>query len=159
MHLIVFLSSLLSTPVFASPIIERAGAGGPIAKPIPSTCNITNHLPHSTCDTTTAANGYKPACTFVSNHTLYESYFDLPTPAEELWEQCSQQCYGYGEASECKSVILAYDIPMPNGYHGALGGEFMVACLMFDQFLAADSFEVAPEGQWLDVEPDDVYRT
>lgn len=151
MHLIVFLSSLLSVPAFASPIINRAGAGGPTAKPIPPTCNITNPLPHSNCSTATTTSGYRPASTFASNHTLYESYFDLPTPVEELWEQCSQQCYGYGDGDECKSMILAYDVPTPKGYYGGFGGELMIACLMFDQFLVADNFEVAPEGQWLKV--------
>ena len=48
-------------------------------------------------------------------------------------------------------MILAYDVPMPKGYHGGSGGELMIACLMFDQFLAADNFEAAPEGQWLDI--------
>ena len=151
MHLRIFISSLFSTSVFASPISNRAGAGGPIAKPIPSTCDITNPLSHSNCSITTTTSGYKPASTFVSNHTLYESYFDLPTPAEELWEQCSQQCYGYGGAGECKSVVLAYGVPTPKGYYGGFGGEPMNACLMFNQFLAADAFEAAVEGQWLDV--------
>jgi hypothetical protein len=82
---------------------------------------------------------------------LYESYFDLPTPGEELWKQCSQQCYGYGDGGECKSVVLAYDVPTPKGYYGGTGGELRVACLMFDEFLAADVFESAPEGQWSDV--------
>lgn len=151
MHLIVFIFSLLSISVFASPIINRAGAGGPIAKPIPSTCNMTNPLPHSNCSTAITTSGYRPASTFSSNHTLYESYFDLSTPAEELWEQCSQQCYGYGDAGECKSVILAYGVPMPKGYYGGSGGEPMIACLMFDQFLVADDLEVAAEGQWFNV--------
>jgi hypothetical protein len=70
---------------------------------------------------------------------------------EELWEQCSQQCYGYGDAGECKSVILAHDVPTPKGYHGAPGGELMIACLMLDQFLVANNIEAAPKGQWVDV--------
>lgn len=151
MHLSIFNFVLFSTSVFASPIVNRAGAGGPIAKPIPFTCNITNPLPHSNCSTTTTISGYKTASTFASNHALYESYFDLSTPAEELWEQCSQQCYGYGDGGECKSVILAYDVPTPKGYYGGSGGKLMIACLLFDDFLAPDVFEAAPEGQWLDV--------
>lgn len=150
MRFTVFKFSLFSTSVFASPIINRVGATGSTAKPIPSTCDITNPLPHSNCSITTTTSGYKPAPAFASNHTLYESYFDLPTPAEELWEQCSQQCYGYGDVGECQSAILAKDVPTPKGYYGGSGGKLMIACLMFDQFLAADVFETAPEGQWLD---------
>lgn len=151
MYLAIFIFSLFSNLASASPIINHAGAGGPTAKPIPSTCDITNPLPHSNCSITTTTSGYKLASTFFSNHTLYESYFDLPTPGEQLWKQCSQQCYGYGDGGECKSVILAYDVPTPKGYYGGSGGELMIACLMFDKYLAADVFETAPEGQWLDV--------
>ena len=151
MQLTIFILKLLAISVSANPITNRAGAGGPMLKPIPSTCDITNPLPLSNCSITTTTSGYKPASTFASNYTLYGSYFDLPTPADELWEQCSQQCYGYGDAGECKNVILAYDVPTPKGYYGGSGGELMNACFMFDQYLVADNFEAAPEGQWLDV--------
>jgi hypothetical protein len=157
MHLTIFISSLFLISVFASPIINRAGAGGPIAKPIPSTCDITSPLPHSNCSITTPTSGYKPNSTFASDHTLYESYFDLPTPAKELWEQCSQQCYGYGDVGECKSAILAYDVPTPKGYYGGSGGELKIACLLFDRFLAEDVLEAAPEGQWLDAMAGNLY--
>ena len=156
MDLTIFILTLITISVFASPITNRAGAGGPMPKPIPSTCQITNPLRHSNCSTTAPTSGYQPAPTFASKHTLYESYFALPTPAEELWEQCSQQCYGYGDAGECKSVILAYDVPTPKGYYGGSGGELMTVCLMFDQFLIADNLEVAPEGQWFDVRAGDL---
>ena len=149
MQLIMFILKLIAISVFANPITNRAGAGGPISKPIPSTWQITNPFPYSKCSTTSTTSGYRPAPTFASNHTLYGSYFDLPTPAEELWEQCSQQCYGYGDVGECQSVILAYDVPTPKGYYGGFGGELMIACFMFDQCLVANNFEAAPEGQWL----------
>jgi hypothetical protein len=143
--------NLFSVSVFASPITIRAGAGDPTAKPIPSTCNIINPLPYLNCSITTTTSGYKPASTFSSNHTLYESHFDLPTPAEQLWEQCSRQCYGHVDDGECKSAMLAYDVPTPKGYYDGSGGELMIACLMFDRLLAADDIEAAPKGQWLDV--------
>lgn len=73
MYLTIFILSMFSISAFASPIINRAGAGGPTAKPIPSTCDITNPLPHSNCSTTITTSNYKPASTFASNHTLYES--------------------------------------------------------------------------------------
>lgn len=150
MHLTIFILSLFSLVIVANPIALRPRAGGPTLKPIPSTCEITNPLPHSSCNATAATSGHKPATAFASNHTLYESYFDLPTPAEELWEQCSQQCYGYGDAGECKSAILAYDIPTPKSYYGGPGGELTIACLLFDEYLAGKVFEPAVAGQWLD---------
>jgi len=150
MHLTIFILSLFSLVIVANPIALRPRAGGPTLKPIPSTCDITNPLPHSSCNATAATSGYKPTSAFASNHKLYESYFDLPTPAEELWEQCSQQCYGYGDAGECKSVILAYGVPTPKGYYGGPGGELTIVCLLFDEYLADEVFEAAVAGQWLD---------
>jgi hypothetical protein len=154
MHLTTLLAScffLLTT--HAKPIAIRAGAGGPTPKPIPSTCTLTNPLPisSSNCTIATTVNGYKPTSNFTSVHTLYASYFDLPTPTSELWEQCSQQCYGYGEEGECKSAVLAHDVPTPKGYYGGAGGELMIGCLMFDEYLTSDDFEEAVEGQWSDV--------
>jgi hypothetical protein len=143
------LTSLLLSLTYASPITPRAGAGGPIAKPIPSTCNITNPLTHTGFNTTITS-GYKPSLIFTSTHLLYEAYFDLPTPAEELWTQCSQQCYGYGDEGDCKSAVLAYEIQVPEGYYGTEGGELAIGCLMFDEYLAPDDFEEAGEGEWVD---------
>lgn len=54
-------------------------------------------------------------------------------------------------------MILAYDVPTPEGSYGGSGGKFMIACLMFDEFLAADNFENAPKGQWLDVRAGDLH--
>lgn len=149
MHIAVLILSVLPF-VTASPISVRAGAGGPTPKPISSTCTITNPLPLSNCSTAPSS-GYKPVDDFAIVHTLYESYFDLPTPTSELWEQCSQQCYSYGNEGDCKSAILAHDVPTPEGYYGGPGGELMVACLLFDAYLALDDLESAVEGQWLDV--------
>jgi hypothetical protein len=149
MNLFLTLTSLLLSLTYASPITPRAGAGGPIAKPIPSSCNITNPLAHTGFNTTITS-GYKPSLIFTSTHLLYEAYFDLPTPAEELWTQCSQQCYGYGDEGDCKSAVLAYGVPVPEGYYGADGGELAIGCMMFDEYLAPDDFEEAGEGEWVD---------
>jgi len=157
MHLFLKLSTLLFALTNASPIVlPRAGAGGPIAKPIPSTCTITNPLTHNvnttSCHNSTANTngGYKPTQAFTSNHTLYEAYFDLPDPTEELWTQCSQQCYGYGEEGDCKSAVFAQEVPVPEGYYGAEGGELVSACLLFDEHLTAKDFEEAVEEEWID---------
>lgn len=156
MQLIMLLLGLLGLFAHASPIDKRAGAGGPIGKPIPSNCTVTNPLPHSNCSIATVS-GYKPNSNFTSSHTLYESYFDLPTPAKDLWDQCSQQCYGYGEEGDCKSAVLAYDVPVSEGYHGGPGGELLIACLLFDQHLTPDDFEGAEEGQWVEETAGSIY--
>jgi hypothetical protein len=156
MHLFLILTSLLLSLTYASPITPRTGAGGPIAKPIPSTCTISNPLhnatnwSHNSTTSTSSTSGQKPSLTFTSTHLIYEAYFDLPTPADELWTQCSQQCYGYGDEGDCKSAILAYEVPVPKGYYGAEGGELAIGCLMFDENLSPDDFEEAEEGQWVD---------
>jgi hypothetical protein len=149
MCLATLAAMLFSLTISATPIALRAGAGGPTPKPIPFTCTLANPLPHSNCSTTTISN-YKPTSNFTSTHTLYASYFDLPTPTSELWEQCSQQCYGYGEEGECKSAVLAHDVPTPEGYYGGPGGELMIGCLMFDEYLTPNDFEKV-EGQWNNV--------
>lgn len=156
MQLIMLLLSLMAFLSTASPIVKRAGAGGPVAKPIPSTCTVTNPLPHSNCSIATVS-GYKPTSNFTLEHALYESYFDLPTPAKDLWEQCSQQCYGYGEDGDCKSAILAYDVPTPKGYYGGPGGELSIACLLFDEHLTPDDFESAEDGQWVEETAGSIY--
>ena len=141
------VTTLLLALTNANPILPRAG--GPIAKPIPSTCTIKNPFSHTNC-TSTNTSGYKPSLAFTSAHTIYDAYYTLPTPAEELWTQCSQQCYGYGEEGDCKSAVFANEVPVPEGYFGAKGGELVSACLLFDQYLTSEDFESAVEGQWVD---------
>jgi len=161
MHLFLILTSLLFSLTYASPIAPRTGAGGPIAKPIPSDCTITNPFLRNATNwsdnNTTNTSGYKPSLNFTSTQLLYEAYFDLPTPADELWTQCSQQCYGYGDEGDCKSAILAYEVPVPEGYYGAESGELAIGCLMFDEHLTPDDFEEAEEGQWVDERAGDIY--
>jgi len=164
MHLFLTLSTLLVALTHASPIIyPRAGAGGPIVKPIPQTCTVSTPLVHN-ADTTNCSNNittntadYKPTTAFASAHSLYEAYFDLPKATEELWTQCSQQCYGYGDEGDCRSAVFAQAVPVPEGYFGAEGGELVSACLLFDEYLAADDLEKAVEGQWIDERAGNIY--
>jgi hypothetical protein len=157
MNLNMLLLTLLPLLAFATPITVRASAGGPIPKPIPSTCTITNPLPHSNCTNPTTTNNLKPSLNFTITHTLYAAYFDLPTPASELWTQCSEQCYGYGYEGECKSAVLAYDVPTPKGYHGGAGGELVIACLLFDESIGVGDWEAAVEREWNDVRAGSLY--
>jgi hypothetical protein len=135
----------IATPIALTP---RAAAGGPALKPLPPICHLTNPLPPSHSNYTTK---FKPSTPFSKVHNLYASYFDLPTSTDELWTMCTQQCYGYGDEGECKSVLLARDVPVPEGYHGEEGGELRVACLIFDKEIGEGDFEEAVAGTWRDL--------
>lgn len=149
MHLSAVLLSGLPLLTTASPMLPRAG-GGPMPKPIPSNCTITNALPHTATECRSASiNGWMPRINFTNTHLLYAAYFDVPQTAEELWKTCSEQCYGYGYEGDCKSVILAQDVPTPKGYYGTLGGELLTACLLFGQSITPNDFEMAQVGQWV----------
>jgi hypothetical protein len=82
MYLTTLLLTLLPL-VFANPSTVRAGAGGPVPKPIPSTYTLTEPLPHSNCTNTTSTN-LKPTLNFTTTHTLFAAYFSHPIPASEL---------------------------------------------------------------------------
>lgn len=154
--LFILLSFL---PLFATtnPIVSRAG-GGPIPKAIPSNCTITNALPHTANGCGFASiNGWMPRTNFTTTHLLYSAYFDLPESAVELWKRCSEQCYGYGDEGQCKSVVLAQNVPTPEGYYGTAGGELRTACLLFEQHITPNDFEKAQAGQWVNETAGGIY--
>lgn len=154
-HLLL-LSLLTPLSTTASPIAPRAG--GPTFEPIPENCTITNQLPTTNITDPTAPNntssllpsGWKLPTNFTNTHELYSSYFSQPfyTPAEQALH-CQQQCYGFGERGTCKSVLLGYNIPTPEGYYGTEGGELATACLLYDVFLEERMFVPAPKGQYV----------
>ncbi|RMX72718.1 hypothetical protein D0869_14330 [Hortaea werneckii] len=151
-HLLLGLLTALSTT--ASPIAPRAG--GPTFEPIPKNCTITNQLPTNTTSptdtnaTTLLPSGWKLPSNFTKHHELYSSYFSQPfyTPAEQALH-CQQQCYGFSARGTCKAVLLGYNVPTPEGYHGTEGGELATACLLYDVFLEAGMFVSAPQGQFV----------
>jgi len=117
-------------------IVPRAG--GPAITPIPSTCTVTNPLP--------SLASYIPApCT--TDALFYYSYYDSFSNGVDWAEQCSEQCYGYGDHTECKAYYWAENIVVPAGYYGSPGGELLTGCLFFNRTLTSDEFVVAPEGQ------------
>ena len=154
MNLLILLSSLLAALAVASPIRERAG--GPEAVPIPANCTILNTLPHSTCGNGTV-NGYMPATNFTSAHLLYQSYFAGFLTIPEQWEQCSQQCYGYGTKGSCKSVLLSYNTSVPAGWFGTPGGDLVTGCIMFDAYITPNDFVAAPSGQYVNETAGSIY--
>jgi hypothetical protein len=62
-------------------------------------------------------------------------------------KQCSEQCYGYGDHTECKAYYWAENIVVPAGYYGSAGGELSTGCLFFNKALTSDDFVAAAEGQ------------
>ncbi|KAI6850927.1 hypothetical protein KC332_g420 [Hortaea werneckii] len=152
-HLLL-LGLLTALSTTASPIAPRAG--GPTFSPIPENCTITNPLPANTTTptatntTTLLPSGWKLPTNFTDTHELYSSYFSQPfyTPAEQALH-CQQQCYGFGERGTCKSVLLGYNVPTPEGYYGTEGGELATACLLYDVFLEEGIFVPAPKGQYV----------
>lgn len=131
----------------ASPLVAER-AGGPVAKPIPSTCTVINPLPHAACGTANV-DGYKPNPTFVNLSLLYSSYFESFLPVETQAQQCRQQCYGYGASGDCVSSFVAYNVPVPVGYMGSEGGQLETACLLFSDYLTPVQFIQGAEGQYV----------
>ncbi|KAF2877402.1 hypothetical protein BDV95DRAFT_589993 [Massariosphaeria phaeospora] len=120
-------------------------AGGPIAKPIPSTCTVTNPLP-----TSSGAETYQPAPA-TSDALLYSAYYPSPSSNKTaLAEQCLQQCYGYGDSTQCKTVYWAENVVTPAGYRGSPGGALQTGCVFFNRTLVNADFVPAPAGQATD---------
>ncbi|KAF2722472.1 hypothetical protein K431DRAFT_283889 [Polychaeton citri CBS 116435] len=162
MQLQVMLALALPLLVTSSPIINtnnRKRAGGPVTQPIPSNCTVLNPFPGAQCNNATAGstNGWMPSKNFTAAHSLYSAYYTSTGSVAEQWEFCSQQCYGYGLPGSCKSVVLAYDAPTPPGYYGTEGGDLETGCLMFDTYLDPNSFEHAPEGQYVNETAGSIY--
>lgn len=119
----------------ASPLTPRAG--GPAIKPIPSTCTITNPNPTGTAFVPALPGGEQP---------LYSAYYpSFSTNTTLMSEQCLQQCYGYGDSTQCHAAFWAENVEVPEGFRGA--GSFLTACVLFSRPLTASDFQTAPAGQ------------
>jgi hypothetical protein len=127
---VLFASLVVLTA--ATPIVPRAG--GPAIKPIPSTCTITNPNPTGTAFIPT------------NEQPLYSAYYPSPSTNEtQMAEQCLQQCYGYGDSTQCHAAFWAENVEVPQGSYGA--GSLSTACLLFSRSLAESDFKAAPAGQ------------
>ncbi|KAF2242877.1 hypothetical protein BU26DRAFT_120422 [Trematosphaeria pertusa] len=119
-----------------------ARAGGPAIVPIPSTCTVTNPLP--------TGSAFLPTDS-AKNSLLYNAYYPaFSSNKTEMAEQCLQQCYGYGNHTECKAAFWAQNVKTPAGYYGTPGGDPMTACIMFDRAVTPEDFVAAPEGEGTD---------
>ncbi|KAF1965483.1 hypothetical protein BU23DRAFT_561032 [Bimuria novae-zelandiae CBS 107.79] len=142
---------LLSTAVFAAfatltsalPTSLKARAGGPAIKPIPASCTVADPF----AQTTSAPSNFLPAPSAKSVE-LYAAYYpSFTTNTTKMAEQCLQQCYSYGNSTECKGAFWAENVAVPKGYYGSPGGQLETACVMYTRPLTEADFEAAPKGQ------------
>ncbi|EMC93701.1 hypothetical protein BAUCODRAFT_26928 [Baudoinia panamericana UAMH 10762] len=141
----------LSGVAMAKPISQRAGSPGFV--PIPTNCTIDDSLPGSSSGSTNIS-GYMPSADFTSDNLVYSSYFDSYLNQSAQIQQCREQCYGYGQ---CKSALLAYQVPTPAGYYGTAGGVLESACLLYDAYLDENAFVAAPAGQYINETAGNIY--
>ncbi|TID23613.1 hypothetical protein E2P81_ATG03177 [Venturia nashicola] len=157
----LFLSyTLFATLAIAMPHPLQSRAGGPIAKPIPSNCSITNPM---LCTSAAACppisqKPFRPTnATLASGGPRIYAYYLQPetvkgSSADQLFQKCLETCYGYGTTGSCKSVYQAYNYPAPPMY-GGKGGNPTTACLMFNRTMTLADFEGVPDndtGKWTD---------
>ncbi|KAF2636887.1 hypothetical protein P280DRAFT_472760 [Massarina eburnea CBS 473.64] len=144
---------LTTTTIFTSfvalttalPALNHPRAGGPSILPIPSNCTITN--PSTAADTPSA---FLPVAS-TSSARLYSAYYpSFTTNKTQMSAQCLQQCYGYGNHTQCKASFWAENVKVPPGYHDSPGGQLMTSCLLYNRTLTANDFESAPEGEGTD---------
>jgi len=141
------LVSLLIGLAAASPVALQARAGGPIPKPIPARCSIHNPLnklnPHKT---------YQLPANFVNTHQVYSYYLPMNEagghPESTELKQCEEQCYGFGNKGDCKSVYLAYNVPLPVDFPWGEAGSPSFGCQFFDIPIGANEFIPAKKGHF-----------
>ncbi|KAK0284887.1 hypothetical protein LTR35_000222 [Friedmanniomyces endolithicus] len=158
MKTVVILGSML--PLFATSIPLTPRAGAPLFVPIPANCTIINPLPHAKCGHTGVGtvNGYMPAPNFTASHLAYAAYFDAPYNQTFQSKLCLEQCNGYGYTTNCKSALLAYQVPIPKGYYGSPGNETSpTACLLYDAYLDPNKFVAAPDGKFVNETVGSIY--
>jgi hypothetical protein len=148
------LAAFLPLMASATPLLKRAG--GPTPSPIPNDCTVINPLPHAACGVGNV-DGWAPTKDFTEAHQLYASYFGSFASISDQWTQCVESCCGYGDTGDCKSALLAYQVPTPAGYYGTAGGVLETACLLYDDYLTPNDFEAAEDGQYQNATAGSIY--
>lgn len=147
-------SAALPLLAMASPIVKRAG--GPAFVPLAANCTVVNPLPHAShqCGNGTV-NGWMPSNATLKNQ-IYEFYLEQPDfeTINARWAGCLEQCNGL---DGCKSALLAYNAPTPNGYYGTAGGALDVGCLMFNVSLTPNDFVPATTGNYVNETAGNIY--
>ncbi|KAF2180489.1 hypothetical protein K469DRAFT_692693 [Zopfia rhizophila CBS 207.26] len=138
----IIIITALATLTTALPTTSNkveARAGGPVAKPIPSTCTVNGPLP--------TGESHVPSPS-TSNALLYYAYYPSPsTNKTQMSQQCLEQCYGYGDSTQCKTAYWAENMVVPAGYCGSPGGNLETGCLMFNRTLTSAEFIPSTPGQ------------
>jgi hypothetical protein len=101
-------SLLLASAALAAPtMVERAG--GPAAKPIPSSCSITSAGPVGSAAAFSLTSGFQKA------NQVYQYYLSEPSASDAQdfnetakVQQCLEQCYGIGTG--CTSILWAHNV-------------------------------------------------
>lgn len=148
MHPTFFITALLAIFTSANPVQPRQ-AGAPTPKTIASDCTTPNPLPSANHTTTGSIYGYMPSARFSTAHLVYSAFFDGYLPRATQFTECLEQCNGFGDPGDCKSALLAYDVPTPAGYYGTTGGVLETACLLYGAYLSPDDFVDAPAKQYV----------
>ncbi|KAF2113371.1 hypothetical protein BDV96DRAFT_496312 [Lophiotrema nucula] len=126
-------------------------AGGPAAKPIPTTCTVSSPAyPTDTADAT-----YQPADS-TKDALVYYAYYSLDTDKTQLQKQCLEQCYGLGVTPPCVAAYWADNLVVPAGYYGGAGGNLATGCLMYNRTLETTDFVKATDGHATDAYVGDI---
>lgn len=151
--------SFVATSLFAvlstsSPVPSlQTRAGGPLAKPIPAECSVTNPLADRRSDC------WQPKVSTRPNQ-IYAYYLPMSTfeyrNRTDIWTQCLEQCYGYGYTGDCKAAFMAENVPSAPVYT-APGGDPSIACLMYNRPLTRGDFgRPTARGQYVNAEVGDI---
>ncbi len=137
MYATTVVLAAISTIASAWPTVQIR-AGGPAIDPIPDNCTVTHPAPSTP--------NFRPTASTLDD-LLYQAYYE-PAVKSTAAQTCLEQCYGYGDHTECAGAYYAENVPVPKGYYGSDGNQMSPAgCLMFNRTLTADDFEPAPAGQ------------
>lgn len=141
LYMFLALGPVISTaPTFST---LSARAGGPIGKEIPASCDVTHPIP-----SLSEVKGYLPTDSALEA-LLYPAYYPSPsTDKAQMSKFCLEQCYGYGNSTECQAAYWAENVEVPEGYReGIPEGTYLTACLLFTRPLLPNDFIDAPAGE------------
>ncbi|QIX00243.1 hypothetical protein AMS68_005760 [Peltaster fructicola] len=161
------MKTTLLISCYVATVLARAGlvqrAGGPASVPKPDNCTIVDALPNvgplfsrtkpgQACE-------WQPSADFLAASLLYQAYYTSSDTVEANWNQCIEQCYGYGTSGTCKSALLAYNVPIPKGYFGNTTRDVPneIGCLLFKDYATPLDFVPAPAGHYTNETAASVY--
>ena len=136
------LLALLAPLALSSPIPSDLAprAGGPVGKPIPDTCSTPSITP------ATPTWAFKTSPEFATANLVYS--YSLPAESSvddsTASQQCLEQCYGFGDPGECKSILYAHDVEY--NIHGSTGKG--TSCQMFRERITPEVLQPVTDGSY-----------